>query len=519
MARAPPAETQGRHRRTPSAAPRTWLDISCPEHGSLPTENRIVVECVSVACDSQLAPRQLLANAAPKPAFLLCSPCTVYHPISPSRTYCRRTDRTPQKCVQQHANFGNTARSSTSVATMIWFLFCFTCFTCVHSASFRGVDDVTVRAERDIDAAAIVLSEIAQSEVLLTFDARSDRLGSFLQVGIAAWALSAAHGWRFCAPGSERGRNALYLMHTGWPACSESPTMRSRGEKRLFSECVRWTSDGVMRLAPGTYRLPDRSDAGGWQAIGRAERAAPGSVWGAARSRDLRAQLLAANQALAVPRWDASSEARERDDAERVVTVAMHVRRGDVVDNAYWRDRNYYVSDAAFIGVVRALRARYRCKIEVHIFSEDYTTVDCATMLDAPECEGRRGYQRRAIDWSGFNVLASAEQPRGGIPTLHLASFGRTDVASVDKQFRDWCFFIDADVLVISSTFSAVPALARPPEAGLTLIAGDAEGHPGYFDGDHWTPPWWRFVGVGHEGERALIDPVEGDFRYVAAHL
>jgi hypothetical protein len=90
-------------------------------------------------------------------------------------------------------------------------------------------------------------------------------------------------------------------------------------------------------------------------------------------------------------------------------------------------------------------------------------------------------------------VLGSAEQPRGGIPTLHLASRSTdaaSQAASVDDQFRDWCFFIDADVLVIGSTFSAVPALARPPEAGLTLIAG---GHPGFFDGDHWTPPWWRF--------------------------
>ena len=248
------------------------------------------------------------------------------------------------------------------------------------------------RVEELLDEVSTVLDELSQSEVLLTFDARSDRLGSFLQVGVAAWALAAAHNWRFCTPGAERGRNALYLAHTGWPACGGSPSMRGRGVKRLFSECVRWTDDGVMSLAPGTYRLPDRSGAGGWQAIGRAERAAPGSVWSAARSRDLRAQLIAANQAFAAPRWDASSEARERDDAERVVTVAMHVRRGDVVDNAYWRDRNYYVSDAAFIGVVRALRARYRCGLEVHIFSEDYTSassrvlfsISAACVLSAP---------------------------------------------------------------------------------------------------------------------------------------
>mmetsp|Transcript_21691 Transcript_21691/g.35850 ORF Transcript_21691/g.35850 Transcript_21691/m.35850 type:complete len:108 (-) Transcript_21691:137-460(-) len=99
---------------------------------------------------------------------------------------------------------------------------------------------------------------------------------------------------------------------------------------------------------------------------------------------------------------------------------------------------------------------------ELHLFSEDYGLTN----------------------WSAYQEV---------VDEWHLAKKGSDN--QLDVLLRDWAHFVDADVLIVGGTLSAVPALARDEPSTTSSSIGDPfpmtlywAVHHGYFDQTRFVP-------------------------------
>ena len=132
-------------------------------------------------------------------------------------------------------------------------------------------------------------------------------------------------------------------------------------------------------------------------------------------------------------------------NATNIVTIAVHIRRGDIT---YELRRDKFISDLVCIAAIKEVRKLMedRGKVpEVHIFSEDYGT----------------------INWTAYE---------GFVDYWHLAPQMndplKGDNMDWELNVRDWMHFIKADVLLIGGTFSWMPGSMRDgpdPSTGLPL--------------------------------------------------
>lgn len=135
--------------------------------------------------------------------------------------------------------------------------------------------------------------------------------------------------------------------------------------------------------------------------------------------------------------------------SENVTTIAIHVRRGDY---AAWG--RTLIPDESCVVLLRRLRSilTKAGKVpEVHLFSEDYGIVHKKKNI--------------TLDWNLYHGL---------VDRFHLAKDmrqfgvkGGRHILDMDLNLRDWRHFVLADVLIVGSPFSGVPALGR--RRGLTL--------------------------------------------------
>jgi hypothetical protein len=120
-----------------------------------------------------------------------------------------------------------------------------------------------------------------------------------------------------------------------------------------------------------------------------------------------------------------------------------------------------WIADETFLSLLRLTKAELACddvsegRCDVHLFSEE---------------ENPHG------DWTLYTADSLVDH-------MHLAAHH----SDLDSALHDWRNFIDADVLIVGSTFSAVPALARSSSV-LTLYALTQHG---YFDMSRFVPQWW----------------------------
>jgi len=154
----------------------------------------------------------------------------------------------------------------------------------------------------------------------------------------------------------------------------------------------------------------------------------------------------------------AEEELFESTDDPNVVTVAVHIRRGDFID---WNRKPFL--DQFYVALLRRLRSilqKAGKSPEVHVFSEDYGLVHKELNITG--------------NWTMYDGLVEhfhlAPDMRGG---------GKNHAMNMDLNLRDWRHFVKADILVVGGTFSRVPALGRPehpnPKTGLPFTIDHQE--------------------------------------------
>ena len=342
---------------------------------------------------------------------------------------------------------------------------------------------LAVRAPSGAETAA------EHSPVVLTFEARNDRFGSFLQVAVAAMTVAAHENWQFCAP-KPYVQNVYWFARTGFPVCSDEITAGPKLPMPWNPEDVH--GEGVYEAPEERPSTPDREGLGLWEYVQRLEQANARSGWGAQSSLALKQQFMRANQHVEMfPGFKPSAEKElappRKTGSRSTLTIAVHVRRGDIAPgNMRW------IPDSTFLALLRETKRTMKCRGADGAATEAPAAGTAGAGAEAGPGPGRR---------CAVHLFSEAENPAGDwapytadglVDEMHLVGAA----PDLESALRDWLHFIDADVLIVGSTFSAVPALARSP----SLLTMYWEGHHGYFGGSRFTPHWWLPWKVNADG-------------------
>jgi hypothetical protein len=323
---------------------------------------------------------------------------------------------------------------------------------------------------------------------------RRDRMGSRLQSPLAAWALSQNfRNWTFCTLQGEVFSSAL-----GFNLCSEHEPFlatttnnqsadTATAQKSWSFKNVQETLENSTTNGASVYFVSPRDNIA-WKNVYQMENERPESIWNAHTSHAWREMILKFKKVNSTGIPKEPTFLWKRPHARH---VAVHVRRGDVGPNTAFRYA--YIPDKDVVGTIRAAleyiqrqtkKGSSSSDVEVHLFSEDYGHV--------------------SKNWM--------KQYEGLVDEFHLAPEGLMDVA---VNIRDWQHFIDADILIVGGTFSAVPALARPKpstqddddnDVGYPLTIYRANNH-GYFGGTQFFPRHWvAWEKVKSEGQAGNDD-------------
>jgi len=128
---------------------------------------------------------------------------------------------------------------------------------------------------------------------------------------------------------------------------------------------------------------------------------------------------------------------------KNVVTIAMHIRRGD-----YSSWGRTLIPDEPCVVLLRRLRHIFEAAgktPQVHLFSEDYGVVHVKQKISL-----QWNLYQDVVDFVHFAPDLRQFGVKGG---RHLLDIG--------LNLRDWRHFVQADVLIVGSPFSGVPALGR----------------------------------------------------------
>ena len=254
--------------------------------------------------------------------------------------------------------------------------------------------------------------ETNSSVVLCLRKIRSDRMGSRLQITLGAWITARRHGWFFCNPPAD-----LSAADLGFAQCHEYDFML--GPSLAFQP---YAGPGSV-VGPGIYAVPPTE--GGvvstWTEIWEDQDA----MFSGSTVAEWRRMIF---------------NSKLRPDLDEIfwksrtaVTIAINVRRGDILPGVR---NDIWVDDRVNIGLIEAAKSAVRerkgndTEFELHVFSETYG----------------------AVNWTRYDAT-------GDTVHLHLAPNYNLDI---ELNYRDWKHFVTADVLISMSTFSRLPALARP---------------------------------------------------------
>ena len=152
--------------------------------------------------------------------------------------------------------------------------------------------------------------------------------------------------------------------------------------------------------------------------------------------------------------------------------VAVHIRRGDILDPARWIDQQVFANVAKYICRSNTDRNEH-IHTNIHVFSS------------GPNRDGNWTIMENLAESSGDDDDSSA--PICANVYLHLD----------EVEFDSWAFMIAADALVIStSTFSYVPGLIRQDNV--------------YYPNSFWHPALSSFIVFDHTNGNILTQPEFG---------
>jgi hypothetical protein len=277
----------------------------------------------------------------------------------------------------------------------------------------------------------------------LTFEMRRDRMGSKTQLVMGVWAMANYFNVSWCT------RRNPFIDIFNFKICAPDIYFP------VNLTAIRLHQPGMYMIPGGDDDQP-RSAYAPWNVISKIEQVAPGVVWGKEMALQWNKKIVNAARLLGAAKpWKRLPDR---------LYIAVHVRRGDIVNNKAYA--HAWVSDEQFnfaISQIFRYCKRFKKKVEVHLFSEETP-----------------GYY-----WKKFQR----------IDKFHLAKHQKQTINAVKINIKDWIGFIDADVLLVGGIFSAVPALARdPPGAEGLPMTLYWEDKVGYFDRRSFMPSYWTTV-------------------------
>lgn len=273
------------------------------------------------------------------------------------------------------------------------------------------------------------------TNTILTFQMRSDRMGSKSQLVLGIWALANYYNVSWCTQRDE------FVDVFDFQVCDAD-------KYTPFNMFAIQSHQAGLYLLPGGNDNIARSKYAPWSILSNVERTFPSTVWTDNMVWQWGEKITnAALQNVRLKRWEPMKD----------LYVAVHVRRGDIVNNSAYS--HAWISDKKInfaISQTIEFCSRFNRGIKVHLFSEE----------------------TKNYDWSNFHH----------VDEFHLTSLHN----DLNTNLRDWYYFIHADILIVGGTFSAVPALGRmrPNENGLPLTLYWKDSY-GYFDRRKFVPPYW----------------------------
>lgn len=249
---------------------------------------------------------------------------------------------------------------------------------------------------------------------------RTDRLGANMRRPIFLMAYAHCNGYNFCILQEGQKFPQMWADAFAFPICS--------------SNVVEQASAGILGITPvnasGVYHFVDRDN---WL-VKTVKSSKLAKCAFKKPFRDiLRKMILESTNR---GEFKGSTVANEELFTNKeVTTVAVHVRRGDITRE----DRNdIFMPDELFVATiakVRDMMLKAGRSSEVHLFSEDYGTVN----------------------WTAYDGLVDHFHLA---PQLNPATRG--DKMDMHLNVRDWKHFVKADILVAGGSFSHLPGYSRP---------------------------------------------------------
>ena len=146
--------------------------------------------------------------------------------------------------------------------------------------------------------------------------------------------------------------------------------------------------------------------------------------------------------------------------------VAVHIRRGDILDPTRWIDQQVYANVAKHICQSNT-NQNPNIRTNIHVFSSG---------------------PNRDRNWSILESLAESTGEENDLSPVCANVYFHLD----ELEFDSWAFMIAADALVISlSTFSYVPGLIRYENV--------------YFPRTYWHPPLSSFIVFENMGDGSIL--------------
>lgn len=278
------------------------------------------------------------------------------------------------------------------------------------------------------------------SNITIILDrARRDRLGGQMARVIKLSTYAHCRKYNFCVRSNSHQSNTEEL---GIPVCPEDQS-RDWHEHKGFEEV-----DHSQSLAPGFYHYKERLNEDNQLDIIFRQQDEFAKCKNDNEIRDYwKNNILSAPSRGAFQSSDTAKENLFK--SENVTTIAVHVRRGDY---AWESRRDVFTKDTVYIQAISQIRDLVKARAskgldrpEVHLFSEDYGTVN----------------------WTSYEGL---------VDVWHLAPFmGVNQQMDWALNIRDWIHFIKADITIASGAFSTLPSKLKTdpdPKTGLPLLLG-----------------------------------------------
>ena len=290
--------------------------------------------------------------------------------------------------------------------------------------------------------------------IIITHEQRKDGMGSYLQAPITLFAIAEYNNWKFRRADCESGETATtaheirksFETHDGrWSREKEHGIQDFAGLRKY-----KFPLDKNIKKYTG---IPDENKEGLY-------------IIKNTEGKDIPDEFLILSQQIGINNlfnknfrtklrklYDEENKNRKLNYFDNNFNVAIHIRRGEIIPNNKQFKKNTsfphaWIPDKTFINLIKKLKTILPSNTVYHIFSQNYGE----------------------INWKSYKELNCK---------MHLQN--KNSSKTFETEFNDWHHFINADLLIVGSTFSAVPSLYRNKP---TMSWDNQHGYFGYAIGD-----------------------------------